>query len=954
MLCGDFNYPSDKEDLLHTVTALGFEPACDGSSETHVLGNKLDWVFTRNCGKRPSVEIVKQPIDHHVLRFELRGAEVLPTLPDKPRYGRLAKLNDEELADFHKGLSSTLQAAVEDPGCKLSNVREAIVPFCNSALGSRKASGYPPKAWWNRGIKHRRAVWRRAKKAHSRLQSGESLLRVKQAESEYLREIRRSKQRADRDAVEKVRRGLEPLHVLTRGKQGPTHQRLTVRDGETQTFHGFWKSVFADGDPLPPPPLPQPDDPLSIPESHSVPPAPEDPPGPWYSSLHSALRAISSSLFNEEDVRAAVKSMKNKAPGEDGIPVSVFKGKFKCEEEVVQVIDLYAATLADVFNHAVQFGLPVWSKEGLGRWIWKGKGSVDNPDDYRLIVLQPILMKILERMVDLRLRRLIDQGLITVSVEQGGFMTERSTYDSIFLLHSLQDGARKLKQPLYTAFLDVKKAFDSVSHQRLLRTLEGQGVPQVWVAVIHHLLSDRCTFLGDMEVPIQRGTPQGSPLSPLLFILFMEPLISRLRAGSRGVELAPTAFIRCLLFADDVCLTASSLEDLQRMLHICSEWAADMAMVFNTSKSHLLHLAGQPYDANVALVLSGKPLQWTTEVLYLGVPIRKGRAPSSSLPFELPRAWAALHNAGAALTPAVPAPLSSQLKMVNSDVLAGVLYPAAVHDLDYGRIDRFVNSLLRRLTGCERGSSATFLRCETGLLPSKFLGHRRALQFWRHISHDAWFAPLVPSFHGQGPLKRLTGIAAVYGLSETTVLDVSTGVSYPFDKDRWKEKVREVVDNVAVEHLQKEAADRQLPGPQFVRRKRDNGEEMVTLLKLVPRPYVAKGGDLAKHGVVFRHCAVLGRFASWNPWQHAQPCRHCSTRAKFGDPYHVFTCPGAPADFLEARKRVLRRLGLPANAPDTASRFADMKWAKGDAVWLKAGLNLMRKAYKLAQHQPND
>jgi len=269
--------------------------------------------------------------------------------------------------------------------------------------------------------------------------------------------------------------------------------------------------------------------------------------------------------------------MQNRAPGEDGIPISIFKGQFKSEEEVVHAVDLYAAILADtsVFNHAIQFGLPTWTKEGLGRWIWKGKGSVDNPDDYRLIVLQPILMKVLERMVDLRLRLLIDQGVVAISVEQGGFMTERSTYDSLFLLQSLQDGAQKLKQPLYTAFLDVKKAFDSVSHKRLLRTIAGQGVPDVWVAVIHHLLSERCTHLGDMEVPIQRGTPQGSPLSPLLFILFMEPLISKLRARSRGVELAPQAFIRCLLFADDVCLTASSLGDLQRMLDICSEWAAE-------------------------------------------------------------------------------------------------------------------------------------------------------------------------------------------------------------------------------------------------------------------------------------------------------------------------------------------------------------------------------------------
>jgi hypothetical protein len=308
-----------------------------------------------------------------------------------------------------------------------------------------------------------------------------------------------------------------------------------------------------------------------------------------------------------------VRSLKNKAPGEDGIPITVFKGSFGCSEngiddEVLQAVDLYADTLAFAYNNAIQIGLPDWTKHGIARWLYKNKGVKDDPDNYRLIVLQPILMKILERMVDLRLRQLIDRGEIKVSVEQGGFMTYRSTYGSIFLLQSLHDGAKQHSEPLYTAFLDVKKAFDGVSHRKLLRVLLSQGVPQAWVGLVHELLVDRCTFLGDMPVPIQRGTPQGSPLSPLLFILFMEPLIERLRAGSEGVELcAGKEFIRCLLFADDICLTASSLEDLQRMLDICSQWATDMAMAFNTRKSHLLHLNGTRPDTNVVVLASREP-----------------------------------------------------------------------------------------------------------------------------------------------------------------------------------------------------------------------------------------------------------------------------------------------------------------------------------------------------------
>jgi hypothetical protein len=84
-----------------------------------------------------------------------------------------------------------------------------------------------------------------------------------------------------------------------------------------------------------------------------------------------------------------------------------------------------------------------------------------------------------------------------------------------------------------------------------------------------------------------------------------------------------------------------------------------------------------------------------------------------------------------------------------------------VHDLNYTRTDRFVTNLVRRLTGCDKGSSATFLQCETGTLPSKFVAHRRGVQYWLHVSHDAWFAPLLTDFRGQGPTNRLqdTGLS---------------------------------------------------------------------------------------------------------------------------------------------------------------------------------------------------
>lgn len=952
VLTGDFNYPSHQADLLATLSALGFEPACDPRAATHAQGGKLDWVFLRGCRERPRVTVRQQITDHHMLVFQLLQGLPLPPVQPKPRYRRLGKLNAEELAEFHRGLAEVVKDAAGLPGLALTKIREAVPRYCADALGVRRQLRRPPKAWWNRAIEHKLTEYKRAARAHQETQSPHSLERLHRARDDYKREIRRSKTRTTWDAADKVSRGVEPLRILTRGKQAGAHQKLTIRDGESQSFHGFWKSVFADPDPLPPPPRPppadpgamaQPDDPLPAPmEQQSSAPAEGDSPGPLYSRLQLLLQKVSASLFTDKDVKAAIRSLQNKAPGEDGIPISVFKGQFKSEEEVVQVVDFYASILADAFNEAIHLGLPLWTKEGVARWLYKGKGPMDNPDNYRLIVLQPILMKILERMVDLRLRELIDQGIVKVSVEQGGFMTHRSTYDSIFLLQSLKDGAKPHKQPLYTAFLDVKKAFDSVSHRRLLRVLVDQGVPEAWVGLVHHLLTDRCTFLGDMDVPIQRGTPQGSPLSPLLFILFMEPLIARLRLGAVGVQLTDKTFITCLLFADDICLMASSLEDLQRMLNICSQWAADMAMVFNAKKSHLLHLSGPAPDANVALLLSGQALEWAMEVTYLGVPLRRTRDPTNKLPLELPRAWASLYRAGAAFNPAVPVPLAAQLQLIVSDVLAGVMYPAAVHDLDYARIDSFVTSLLRRLTGCEVGSSATFLRCETGLMSSKYLAHRRVVQYWRHVNHDAWFAHLLPSFRGQGPRQRLSNVAALYGLSQTTEVDRESGVAYPYSVEQWKQRVHAAVGDAAARHLQAAAAHRQFPEPEVVTKKSTG------LLRLVPRPYLLEGGELAKYGVIFRQCAIQGRYREDDP-RALRRCHLCHRVETYRDLPHLLTCQGVPESFSNARASLLDRLARPSTQ-DALQHLRDMSWVAGETgVSRREGLAFMKKAYKLAK-----
>ena len=127
-----------------------------------------------------------------------------------------------------------------------------------------------------------------------------------------------------------------------------------------------------------------------------------------------------------------------------------------------------------------------------------------------------------------------------------------------------------------------------------------------------NILVNRQMKLFDVYVSMLQGTAQGSPISPLLFIAFVNPLIERLRACV-CVRLTDDRSIRGLSFAHDICLMAESMEDMRRMLAICEGWAQEFGMAFNAGKSEMMQLAGRISQQRPEVVFAGGMLKWVTE-----------------------------------------------------------------------------------------------------------------------------------------------------------------------------------------------------------------------------------------------------------------------------------------------------------------------------------------------------
>ena len=97
--------------------------------------------------------------------------------------------------------------------------------------------------------------------------------------------------------------------------------------------------------------------------------------------------------------------------------------------------------------------------------------------------------KVLACSMNNRLRPLAEKIL---SETQSGFRPSRGTIDMIFALHQLQEKCREQYQPLYMAFIDLTKAFDSVSRELLWDILSKYGCPAQYIRVLRLLHDDMC------------------------------------------------------------------------------------------------------------------------------------------------------------------------------------------------------------------------------------------------------------------------------------------------------------------------------------------------------------------------------------------------------------------------------------------------------------------------------
>ena len=128
------------------------------------------------------------------------------------------------------------------------------------------------------------------------------------------------------------------------------------------------------------------------------------------------------------------------------------------------------------------------------------------------------------------------------------------------------------------AFLDLKKAYDMVSREKLFGILREEGYKESWIDVLKEIYGDSRVLIkgrvnSSAEYGVVKGVRQGCPLSPIIFLFYIERFAREIYQSGLGWQVGEGSVhvrIPILLFADDMVLLGQSCVEVQKMLDICS------------------------------------------------------------------------------------------------------------------------------------------------------------------------------------------------------------------------------------------------------------------------------------------------------------------------------------------------------------------------------------------------
>jgi endonuclease/exonuclease/phosphatase family metal-dependent hydrolase len=521
-----------------------------------------------------------------------------------------------------------------------------------------------------------------------------------------------------------------------------------------------------------------------------------------------------------KEVSEAVFALRNgAAPGEDGIAAPMLK----LSGTMLQWLHRVVVAVWES-GHA-----PVEWKRALLVALYKGKGDRKVTDNYRGISLLSIPGKVYALIILSRVSSHIDSQLLDC---QSAFRKGRGLTDALFTVRMLISRCVEFGQPLFTAFVDLRKAYDCVPREALWKVLRVYGVHEKLVQLLEdlHIGTQAAVKLGGAVsewFEVKSGVRQGCVIAPLLFNIYMDFVVRQALAQMPpdcGVKLAYHAdgqllrsdghgvgdlrLVSLLLYADDMVLLSQDAKELESMLQTMDKVCLGMGMRINASKTEIMAFVKQQQQEQqgTEVVIGEGVVKQVPKFKYLGsmleqaggweleLSTRKGKALARFEQFA--KLWGTKHLS-----------VSTKVRVYRAYVLPILLFGCetwALKAAQLQELERVHSYCLRRILGVrlsDRHSNVYIReRCGITALASilssyrlRWLGHVGRMEPGR-LPHIALFSSL------HGVTKRPVG--APPKRWEKCVCDDLAGLHIPCDqwldecsiRSAWRRKLWQMVN----------------------------------------------------------------------------------------------------------------------------------------------------------------
>jgi hypothetical protein len=316
-----------------------------------------------------------------------------------------------------------------------------------------------------------------------------------------------------------------------------------------------------------------------------------------------------------------------KAPGPDGIHGYWLKSFTSLHKQ-----------LKEQLNVCITKGCPKWMTLGQTVLLPKDKTGGTRP-----IACLPTTWKLLTRIISEKITKYLEDNKLIPEEQKGCRAKTRGCKDQLLIDQAILANCKKRKTNLSLAWIDFKKAYDSVSHKWAIDCMKSLGIANQWIGFLEREMLHWRTQIGNRIIRFKRGLFQGDSLAPLMFIICLIPISLILNQSKSGYSMGRgKRTINHLWYMDDCKLYGKNNSEIEQLIKTLEDTAKPTGLEFGIAKCATQQMErGKPSANQVEIELADErciPVVADEGYKYLGM-LQKDKIDHEAMKIQLKKEY---------------------------------------------------------------------------------------------------------------------------------------------------------------------------------------------------------------------------------------------------------------------------------------------------------------------------